>query len=175
MDYLQLSPAQFADVINVNRSGLTHIFNGRNQPSLDLARKILKAFPEVNTEWLIMGVGPMLSTEPQIYQEEQKEDVKPQLSSLELDLFSNYSDENTESDKSKIEKIEQSEQPPKEVRTVKQVKPSNLSELDISKESIKRKKISQSQRDKEIEKEIVKVVFFYSDMTFDTYFPNSNQ
>jgi len=60
MEYEQMSPASFADAIEINRSSLTHIFTGRNQPSLDVARKILKAFPEVRTEWLIMGVGQML-------------------------------------------------------------------------------------------------------------------
>lgn len=60
MEYEQMSPANFADAIDINRSSLTHIFTGRNQPSLDVARKILKAFPEIRTEWLIMGVGQML-------------------------------------------------------------------------------------------------------------------
>lgn len=60
MEYKQMSPTAFADKININRSSLTHIFSGRNQPSLDVAKKILSAFPEIRTEWLIMGVGAML-------------------------------------------------------------------------------------------------------------------
>ena len=54
MEYKQMSPTTFADTIQINRSSLTHIFSGRNQPSLDIAKKILNAFPEVNTDWLIM-------------------------------------------------------------------------------------------------------------------------
>lgn len=61
VEYSQMSTKAFADTIKLNPSSLTHIFNGRNQPSLDVVKKILTAFPEVNSEWLIMGVGKMLS------------------------------------------------------------------------------------------------------------------
>jgi len=60
MEYYQLAPASFAEQIGINRSNLTHLFSGRNQPSLDLAKKILHCFPEIKTEWLIMGVGGMM-------------------------------------------------------------------------------------------------------------------
>ena len=64
MEYEQMSPTAFADKININRSSLTHIFSGRNQPSLDVAKKILIAFPEISTEWLIMGMGSMIQEVP---------------------------------------------------------------------------------------------------------------
>lgn len=60
MEHYEETPAGFAEKIGVNRSNLTHVFSGRNQPSLDFAKKVLVAFPEVSTEWLIMGVGKMI-------------------------------------------------------------------------------------------------------------------
>ena len=60
MEYYEETPAGFAEKIGVNRSNITHLFSGRNQPSLDFAKKVLTAFPEVSTEWLIMGVGKMI-------------------------------------------------------------------------------------------------------------------
>lgn len=60
MEHYEETPAGFAEKIGVNRSNLTHVFTGRNQPSLDFAKKVLVAFPEVSTEWLIMGVGKMI-------------------------------------------------------------------------------------------------------------------
>lgn len=65
IEYSQLSPSAFADTIGISRSGLTHLLTGRNQPSLDVARKILAKFPDVSTEWLIMGMGEMLRPEEQ--------------------------------------------------------------------------------------------------------------
>ena len=58
-----MSASAFADAIGISRSGLTHLLTGRNQPSLDVARKILAKYPEISTEWLIMGMGDMLRTD----------------------------------------------------------------------------------------------------------------
>ena len=63
IDYSQLSASAFADTIGISRSGMTHLLTGRNQPSLDVARKILAKYPEVSTEWLIMGMGEMLRSD----------------------------------------------------------------------------------------------------------------
>lgn len=65
IDYSQLSSSAFADTIGISRSGLTHLLTGRNQPSLDVARKILAKFPDISTEWLIMGMGDMLRPDEQ--------------------------------------------------------------------------------------------------------------
>ena len=65
IEYSQLSSSAFADTIGISRSGLTHLLTGRNQPSLDVARKILAKFPDVSTEWLIMGMGEMLRPDEQ--------------------------------------------------------------------------------------------------------------
>ena len=65
INYSQLSSAAFADTIGISRSGLTHLLTGRNQPSLDVSRKILAKFPEISTEWLIMGMGEMLRPDEQ--------------------------------------------------------------------------------------------------------------
>lgn len=89
MDYEQMSPTAFADKININRSSLTHIFSGRNQPSLDVAKKILVAFPEISTEWLIMGMGEMLQP---ISAEPDKPVTKTVDNMQQTDLFSGTED-----------------------------------------------------------------------------------
>ena len=40
MEYYEETPAGFAEKVGVNRSNLTHLFTGRNQPSLDFAKKV---------------------------------------------------------------------------------------------------------------------------------------
>lgn len=55
----QLSPSQFADEINLQRSSLSHVLSGRNKPSLDFVMKIKQRFSDVNLEWLIFGNGNM--------------------------------------------------------------------------------------------------------------------
>lgn len=54
-----LTSASFADLIGVQRSSMSHIINGRNNPSLDFIVKTLQRFPKLNPEWLLTGVGGM--------------------------------------------------------------------------------------------------------------------
>ncbi|MDR3272352.1 MAG: helix-turn-helix domain-containing protein [Flavobacteriaceae bacterium] len=60
IELLGLTPAEFADKIGVQRSGISHITSGRNKPSLDFLESTLKNFPSLNAEWLILGKGKPL-------------------------------------------------------------------------------------------------------------------
>lgn len=50
-----LTPSEFADKIEVQRSAISHITSGRNKPSLEFLIKIKKVFPEIDTDWLVFG------------------------------------------------------------------------------------------------------------------------
>ena len=55
---------------------MSHIKSGRSNPSLDVALKILERFPEVSTDWLILGKGSMFgqitnSYEPTLFDQTQ--------------------------------------------------------------------------------------------------------
>lgn len=52
-----LSPAQFAEIMGIQRSGISHLLLGRNNPSYEFIQKMMTAFPKVNYEWLILGKG----------------------------------------------------------------------------------------------------------------------
>lgn len=69
----QLSPALFAESIGIQRSALSHILNGRNNPSLDVVMKIHQRYNYINLEWLLYGKGAMTS------QEVTKEGLQPSL------------------------------------------------------------------------------------------------
>jgi transcriptional regulator with XRE-family HTH domain len=58
-----LTPAQFADLIGVQRSSISHLISGRNKPSLEFIQKILKAFPDINSDWILSGKGPFINRE----------------------------------------------------------------------------------------------------------------
>lgn len=57
MEKENLTPAKFADKLEINRAVISHILNGRNNPSLDVVTKILDEMDYINPEWLIKGVG----------------------------------------------------------------------------------------------------------------------
>lgn len=60
IEYLGLNSGQFASEIDITAPALSHILNGRNNPSLDVMKKILERYPEINSDWLILGKGSML-------------------------------------------------------------------------------------------------------------------
>lgn len=188
MEYAHLSSASFADTIEVNRSSLTHIFSGRNQPSLDVAKKILKAFPEVNTEWLVMGVGQMLKDN--VESPEKTVPTTPATSVVDnmkqTDLFAEFEMETPEPEPQNdlkevvpepaasattIEPIVESVPEPVEKSKPVVVSARNRgrnAESHISTRESKRERILDSQQDKKI----VKIVFFYDDRSFEEYRPN---
>mgnify|MGYP002287895568 CR=1 FL=1 len=50
-----LSNAEFAEKIGISTSSLSHIFSGRNKPSLEVVMRIHKACPYININWLLYG------------------------------------------------------------------------------------------------------------------------
>lgn len=66
-----LTPSKFAEEIGIQRSAMSHILSGRNNPSLDVLIKVLEKFTYVDSDWLLFGKGEMLrehaSTEPDLF------------------------------------------------------------------------------------------------------------
>lgn len=66
-----LTPSKFAESIGIQRSAMSHIISGRNNPSLDVLLKILERFTYVDSDWLLFGKGEMIRehvlTEPNLF------------------------------------------------------------------------------------------------------------
>lgn len=62
MDYYQLSASGFAEKIEVQKSSISHLLSGRNNPSLDFILKVIRAFDEVELYWLLNGRGTFPKT-----------------------------------------------------------------------------------------------------------------
>ncbi|WP_294303623.1 helix-turn-helix transcriptional regulator [uncultured Chryseobacterium sp.] len=63
IEYSRLTPSEFADEIDVQRSSISHITSGRNKPSLEFIIKIKSRFPEILWDWLVTGEGEMLKSD----------------------------------------------------------------------------------------------------------------
>jgi transcriptional regulator with XRE-family HTH domain len=59
MDNEHLSPSAFADQLQLGRAVISHILNGRNNPSLDVVTRILAKLNYINSDWLLTGDGSM--------------------------------------------------------------------------------------------------------------------
>ncbi len=139
-----LTPAKFADIIGVQRSGISHILSGRNKPSLDVLNKILVSFPDVSGDWLITGNGDMLKT---------KRDVS------EKELFPPVNNESEQV--AEPENMNREEDSP----------PYGAGNNGRNKEIKSAATTKQSSLVPSGEKEIERIVVFYSDGTFKEYTP----
>lgn len=53
----------FAAEIGTSTTVIYNILNARNEPSMQIIRKIKERYPQVNLDWLIIGNGKPLSSE----------------------------------------------------------------------------------------------------------------
>ena len=59
-----LTASQFAELMEIQPSNVSHLLNGRNKPSLDFLTKLKEIFPEYSFDWIIMGKKPITINEP---------------------------------------------------------------------------------------------------------------
>ena len=57
-----LTATSLARILGIQPSGLSHILSGRNKPSFDLVVKILRAFPDINPDWLLLDSEAIFRT-----------------------------------------------------------------------------------------------------------------
>ncbi len=59
-----LTASQFAELMEIQPSNVSHLLNGRNKPSLDFLKKLKEIFPEYSFDWIILGKKPITINEP---------------------------------------------------------------------------------------------------------------
>ncbi|MEI6696294.1 MAG: helix-turn-helix transcriptional regulator [Bacteroidota bacterium] len=173
-----LSSSQFADEIGVQRSSISHILSGRNNPSLEFVTKILKRYPDINSDWIIFGKGSMYKGSDAMNEAAPKEIKK---TGLQPDLF-NFA----EVDQVEIKAVEaatldenpkyqaQNEESPIEKDSIIPEIQAVKDEIKLQKKNIKIEEENEiPEKAKElqnIKKTIEKIVIFYTDRTFREYF-----
>ena len=97
----QMTSTKLADQIGVQRSSISHILSGRNNPSYDFIYKFLQHHPDINPKWLIMGEGSMYDREQQtsIPFRDQPEASTPRESNIENKPDDHYGIKYSEHDK----------------------------------------------------------------------------
>jgi transcriptional regulator with XRE-family HTH domain len=62
IDYKGISAGELADMLDVQRSNISHILNGRNKPGAVFLERFLLTFSEIDARWLLTGKGNMISS-----------------------------------------------------------------------------------------------------------------
>lgn len=177
-----ITPSQLADELGVQRSGISHILNGRNKPSLDFIQRIIKRYPDISMTWLMFGEGPMMN--PYREKEELKgQDKKSAIyQSSIIDLFPPNDDlnENNESP----EELSDAENSVN-ISEKQEVKSSSTINIQTDQKNVKLSAeheiedlltensphIEKRAKESVKSKQISRIVIFYNDKSFVDYFP----
>jgi predicted transcriptional regulator len=84
IDYKGVSAGELADMLDVQRSNISHILNGRNKPGAVFLERFLLSFPEIDARWLLTGKGNMISSKNNVSDNTEKaEEIVKHTSSSE--------------------------------------------------------------------------------------------
>lgn len=190
MKSLGLNPAQFADEIGIQRSSISHIISGRNNPSLDIITKILNRFSDIDSNWLVLGKGSLVAKSEEISSKDKNiEFSKP--STISSEQFSNTLFDDNQNDnllkeenhtiedlQRKIEFLERKSSG-NENKTEFKNNPINKVQVEKNDELVNKLEVEKTSSINNIidssinlskhdnNKRIVKLIVFYSDNTFE--------
>ncbi len=155
LDLEQLSPSKFADIIGVQRSSVSHVISGRNNPSFDFLQKTLRAFPGLHADWLILGEGSMY--------EHMGRDVSGNLfDPPSLPVEELFPDDLLAGDQVPVQKMDSSE------ALQEQNARERTDPVPVAKDDTEAKEPSKS----DAAKKIVQVMILYDDDTFSSFGPS---
>ncbi len=149
----KIASSKFADLLGVNRSSISHLLSGRNNPSLDFLQKVLIKFPHINPDWLLLGQGPM-------HRNNAQSQIQSSLSSNTLPFNDIIIEEKVKGNQIKP--------------AIEPKKPKNEKNEVYLEEDESVRDIKTGIKTPENKKSIDKIVFFYSDNSFESYYPNKN-
>ncbi|MDR0536785.1 MAG: helix-turn-helix domain-containing protein [Tannerellaceae bacterium] len=167
MEHEGLSSTKFAETIGINRSAMSHYMTGRNDPGVDVLRKIYERFPHLRLEWLLTGNGSM--TVEKLAATSENIGIKHN-ANTQLDIF-------VDSPPSPVEKI--SPPPVKPIIATQQEvlqPPEYRPEIRMqTHRNISRQSVYETIQQKKEVKSVTKIMLFYSDDTFETFIPEKSR
>jgi len=185
----KMSATQFSEAIGIQRSKMSHLTLGRNNPTADVITKIITRFEDINPGWLLTGKGAMkivpvqpddLMDEHQFYKKnlfdnqfnkensdeyESRKNVVPLMYPDASDIIPSVPTRKTQHNTSVESVIRTSTYPQEENRPAEEVNQAGNATKIIEKEIVTNKEWPV--------KKIEKLVIFFSDKTYETFISES--
>ena len=167
-----ITAKQFAEEIGIQPSGMSHIMSGRNNPSLEFVNKVIRRYPEIDANWLLLGKGQMYE---QLGMRNEESGIRNQGFSSEPTLFS--IPEDTPSPAPIANSIPEPDLIPEPMEEEREEnrKAENLQDLqDFVSAEREQEKEQEKKEPAPIstdKRRLVKILFFYEDHTFEEYRP----
>lgn len=156
-----ISAAEFADQIGIQRSSLSHVLNGRNNPGFSFIQKILTTYPQINSRWLITGEGNMLNDNIQT-----EATINPQPSLFDSQQVIKTVQPKVTEKMAPNQDFQAQEQSPNKEQTSPELEVQVTKTVDNIRPDIPQL------IEKKATKTIKRVLIFYDDHTFDDYRPS---
>jgi len=153
MREFNLNSAQFAEEVGIKNSTLSHILNDRNKTSLDVLKKILSKYPQINPEWLILDQGTAFrkinnSQEPTLFD-------NLNITTNKTDSY--YDNSTKNADEKKINSVSKAET----------AQPKNEMQQKIDESAILSSVVTNNS------KIISKIIIYFTDKTFQEFSPST--
>ena len=189
----KMSAAQLATLLNIQRSTLSNLMSGRNNPSYDFILAIMTKLPNLNVEWLLRGEGqPYKSSDKNLRGERlsdakiEEEEEKTNLGVFDANNEPQYENGNLFGFAEEMEDFpSEDENPPyhpfpalEEGELAKRVESMQTainkevaldSEPNEPSENPKFEEKPDNTPQKKAEKEVIKVLLLYSDGSFESF------
>ena len=167
-----LSPSRFAASIGIKRSAMSHYMTGRNDPGVDVLRKIYDKYPYVNLDWLLTGSGSMIrGTETGEHKRHETTPHKPQ----QLGIFTEPEPPAANPPPPVTPVTPVTPVIPPQPITIQPVPPPEYRKETRSTTSRNTSKQQSAEQlmmmQKNDARSVAKIVLFYSDDTFETFIP----
>lgn len=150
MESQHMTQQVFADYIGLAPATLSSIFNGRTRPTLNVVEALKRKIPNINFDWLMLGVGPMYIDQPideaAAEPADDHQEPRPRIENPMLDF-----------DQSPSPTPQSAPQRVAFVNSVRSTRP------ETEREDLKI--IDKSQR------KVIEIRVFYDDQTWDTFVP----
>lgn len=161
-----ITATQLAEMMGIQRSGISHILSGRNNPSMDFIVKFKESFPEYNLEWLLIGNGPKTGYEqvrqqklhvpqPELFEAVVEKEEKDTLKRDELKVTSVSGLNETKGEGLKA--ITERNEFKDDFQQEKKIAPAKTEQV--------------LQNDNPI-KQVKRIIFFYNDGSFEMFHPS---
>lgn len=162
-----LTSSQFADKTGIPRASVSHILSGRNKPSLEVLQKVAAVFPDIDIQWLMLGVGQKPDFSQAVVQGESSKVIAEESAvAQEANLFMQYNEPEqpvVSIRQQSKQSVVQPEKPRVEEMRQQRVAPKNPQQAQ-RRTPQQRAVVEQVRRIKEIR-------VFYSDGTYEILYP----
>lgn len=70
-----ITQALFAETIGIGKANVSHVLSGRNKPGYDFITAIMRGYPQLNINWLMLGTEKMYNSSDAVKSAEKERET----------------------------------------------------------------------------------------------------